>query len=921
MVEARRDLCGNLPAQLSSFVGRAREVDEIADLVRRHRLVTLTGAGGSGKTRLALHVADAVAGEHPDGVWWADLAPLTDASLVPAAVAAALGIPEPREPIIETLARRLDGRRALVLLDNCEHLIDACATIAAQLVRSCDALAVLATSRELLGVTGETRYPVPPLALPEEGAEAESEAVRLFVDRAQAARPGFELSAETTPAVAEICRRLDGIPLAIELAAARTRHLGVAEIADGLTDRFRLLVGNANAALPRQRTLEGSVDWSHDLLPARERAVFRRLGVFAGTFTLAAAEAVCAGGEVSEADVLDALSALVDRSLVQVADDAGPRTRYRLLETMRDYARHKLADAGEADDTRERHLAWCVAFVEEAAAGLAGEAASTWLAQVDAELPNVRAALDWSTTAADPDAGVRIVGSLTLYWFNRSELTVGRSRLEATLARGADGPHRASALSALCHVAYRAGAMEDAARLGDEAIAIARRLEDPLVLGRALHFRAWVRFWGEADRAGAWRDFEEAEGLFRQAGDSLFLGLNLCVLGWFYVDTTRAPQARALLEEGLALLPASGALRAYGLFALGWLDDLQGNDDARDRRLQECVRIADDAGDRYIELIARSVLALQAIEDHRYDDAREQCEIGLTRALEHRLPQGEAGLRSAIATLRLVGGDLDAAGAEYELAGSRTPMPWFVALVQGAQAQLALAQSRASDARATAEDALRLGRAHDSVLAMWPALSALAAIAAGEGDLHRAEDLLHDALDLGATAGYVPVVRGTLKRLAGIVAAQDRGEEATRLLAAAAAMGNKHAGDDFAWWLFAAASTPEAERLRDALGVEAFDTAWTEGAAMSLDEAVDYARRGRGQRRRPTHGWPSLTPTERKVVALVAEGLTNPQIGQRLFISRRTVQTHLAHVFAKLHVSTRTELATAATMHAIGDAT
>lgn len=277
-------------------------------------------------------------------------------------------------------------------------------------------------------------------------------------------------------------------------------------------------------------------------------------------------------------------------------------------------------------------------------------------------------------------------------------------------------------------------------------------------------------------------------------------------------------------------------------------------------------------------------------------------------------------MRYAIATLLLVGGDLDAADAEYELARARTPMPWFVAVVQVAQAHLALTQSRESDARVLAEDALRLGRAHDSVLAMWPALSAQAAIAAGEGDLHRAEDLLHEALDLVATAGYTPVVRSMLEAVAAIVGAQDRGEEASRLLAALARR-DEHADREPGSWLRQSASTPEAERLRDALGAEAFDAAWAEGTAMTLDEAVEYARRGRGQRRRPTHGWPSLTPTERKVVALVAEGLTNPQIGQRLFVSRRTVQTHLAHVFAKLHVSTRTELATAATKHAIGDPT
>ena len=910
-----------LPAQLSSFVGREAELDEIGELLRTHRLVTLTGAGGTGKTRLALQVAAMHAAGQGDRVWWVDLAPLSDPSLVPAALAATLGIPEPREPIVDTVAARLAGSSALVLLDNCEHVLGTCTALVAHLVRSCDGVTVLATSRELLGVAGEMRYPVPPLDLPEDGAEASSEAVRLFVDRARAARPGFELTTQNTPAVTEICRRLDGIPLAIELAAARTRHLAVAEIAEGLSDRFRLLVGSAATALPRQRTLEGSVDWSHDLLDEKERTVFRRLGVFPGTFAVAAAAPVCAGGDIDEGDVLDLVSALVDRSLVQVADDGGPRTRYRLLETMRDYARRKLTDAGESDAARDRHLAWCVEFADAAAAGLAGEGALPWLAQIDAELANLRAALDWSSTAAYPDAGLRIVASLTLYWFTRGELSVGRARLEATLARGDDGPHRADALSALCHVAYRAGAMDDAARLGDEAIAIARRIGDAGLLGRALHFRAWVRFWGEADRAGAWHDFEEAEGLLREAGDRLFLGLDLAVLAWSYVDTTRAPHARALLEEGLQLTHGSGSPHAYGLFALGWLDNLEGSIDDAVRSLAECVRVADEAGDRYIELIARSVLAMRSVDDGCHDDAGHQCDTGLSLAVEHRIPAGEAAMRFAVAVLRLASGDLDAAEAELEAARRRTPMPWFEAVVLGAQSQLALTRSNEADARVRAEEALRLGRAHDSVLAVWPALAALASIAARAGDFRRAEDLLHEALELVAVAGYRPIIRNLLATLAGVVAAQDGFEEATRVLAAARAQWQRGEGDDGAVALLMPPRGPQFDAMRGVLGADAFATVWAEGAAMSLDEAVAYARRGRGPRKRPTYGWKSLTPTEHKVAELVAEGLTNPQIGERMFISPRTVQTHLAHVFAKLQISSRAELASVVTKHALDGAT
>ena len=309
-------VANNLPVPLTSFVGRDAEIDAVCTLVGESRLVTLTGAGGCGKTRLALAVAAGVADEHPDGICWVDLAPLSDASLVPAALAGVLGVPEsPMEPITDTVVGYLSRRRALVGLDNCEHLIEACAALAATLIEDCAGVTVLATSRELLGLAGEKAWAVPPLSLPDDGVFATSESVQLFVDRARSSRPNFALTDENVPTVAEICIRLDGIPLAIELAAARTRLLTVGEIAEGLADRFHLLTGGGRSALPRQRTLEGSVDWSHDLLDRSEQAVFRRLAVFAGGFTLNEAEAVCASNEITAQRVLDLLSTLVDRSL------------------------------------------------------------------------------------------------------------------------------------------------------------------------------------------------------------------------------------------------------------------------------------------------------------------------------------------------------------------------------------------------------------------------------------------------------------------------------------------------------------------------------------------------------------------------------------------------------------------------------
>ncbi|HEX2038489.1 MAG TPA: LuxR C-terminal-related transcriptional regulator [Acidimicrobiales bacterium] len=844
-------MANNLPVPLTSFVGRRAELEVLAALVADHRLVTLTGAGGCGKTRLALEVATRV----PDDVCWVDLGPLDDPLLVPVAVAAALGMPEPPEPVADAVLHRLSARPTLVVLDTCEHVIEACAALAVRLVQSSTSTRVLATSRELLGVECEARWPVPPLA--------DDESVQLFTDRASLA--GFVLGADDAATVAGICRRLDGLPLAIELAAARTRMMGLEQIAEGLADRFRLLTGGVRGALPRQRTLEGSVDWSHDLLGPDERVVFRRLACFSGSFTVEAAEAVCA------CDVLDLLGALVDRSLVQVAGGAGSATRYRMLETIADYARHRLADAGEAEEARERHLAWCISFAQRARAGLEGPDQVDWLARVDAELDNLRAALDWN-----PSAATRVVGDLLAYWFARSEVAVGRDRLEAVLCdrHGDDRVERVEALTALCLVAYRAGDMVAAARHGDEAVALGRRLGDRRALGRALHFRAWVRYWGEGDHTGAWAGFEEAESLLRDTAD-MVRGLNLAMLGWSCIDTRRAPEARALLEEGLRLSPAVGAPRANALFALGWRDNLEGRTDDARAHLDEALRTAQAVGDRYVEILCLSVLALLDVDAGRLAEAQARCERGLALALEHRMPTGEASMRFAAAMVLMAAGDAGAAAAELDAAHARSPMRWFAAVARAFQANVALAGARTDEARSYAEEALRLGSESDSVSAVSMALVTLAELARREPDLREAERLLHEALERAHHAGFTRVTAAALEGLAAVAADAGRTEDAARLRVAVAA------------------------------------------GPTELADAVAYVRRGRGTRKRPAHGWEGLTPTERRVVDLVAEGLTNPQIGRRLFVSPRTVQAHLAHVFAKLHVSTRAELAAVATARAL----
>ena len=325
-----------------------RELTQVRELLAENRLVTLTGAGGAGKTRLAIQVAGQLAGEFTDGVWYVDLAPITDPELVPVTAARALGLPDqPGRSTMDTLTRFVADRQMLVVLDNCEHLLDACAALVVALLEACPGLTLLATSREPIGVAGEVSWRVPSLSLADE-------AVELFTDRARHARPDFTITDDNAAVVAEICARLDGLPLAIELAAARVRALSLAEILDSLHDRFRLLTGGARTAVRRQQTLRASVDWSHALLTEPERVLFRRLAAFLGGFDLDAAQAVAGGGEVERYQVLDQLTLLVDKSLV-VAENSRGRTRYRLLETVRQYAQEKLGESGEADAVRTRH--------------------------------------------------------------------------------------------------------------------------------------------------------------------------------------------------------------------------------------------------------------------------------------------------------------------------------------------------------------------------------------------------------------------------------------------------------------------------------------------------------------------------------------------------------------------------------------
>jgi predicted ATPase/class 3 adenylate cyclase len=468
----------NLPQQLSSFIGREREMAEVRRLLGTSRLLTLTGSGGTGKTRLGVQVAAEMLDDYPEGAWIADLAPLTDPALVVQAVASALGVQEePGRRLQATLTESLRDRRLLLLLDNCEHLIATCADLAGTLLAQCGQTRILATSREAMNIPGEQVYRIPSLSLPEVDGPISvdsvfgCEAAQLFLARAHAASASFDVTISNGPAVASICRRLDGIPLAIELAAARVRVLKVEEIDARLDDCFRLLTGGSRAALPRQQTLRALIDWSYELLNEKEKCVFERLAVFAGGWTLEAAEAVCAGENIEEWEVLDLHTALADKSLVLHEEVQGRVSRFRMLETVRQFALEKLQLCGAGPSVRRRHSSYFLGFAELAEPEFLKSEQSAWLASVALEHDNLRGALE--ACHCDPglaESELRIAGALRLFWFLSSYLNEGRERLSLALAReeaGTSPACRAKALVGLAILAYFRGDL-DAARTACE---------------------------------------------------------------------------------------------------------------------------------------------------------------------------------------------------------------------------------------------------------------------------------------------------------------------------------------------------------------------------------------------------------------------------------------------------------------------
>jgi predicted ATPase/class 3 adenylate cyclase len=607
----------NLPQQGTSFIGRERELAEASALLARTRLLTLLGMGGMGKTRLSLQIAADVMDQYPDGVWFIDLAPVRDRELVVGEVAQVLGIAEePGRPLLQTLCAHVRSRQLLVILDNCEHLVGACAAVAHALLRGGPQVKLIATTREALRVPGEQTYAVAPLPLPDRKSGyaglSRSEAVQLFIERVRLQKPGFELTPDDAPFIAELCQRLEGIPLAIELAAARMQTLSVAEINRRLKDRYKLLTGGSRVLLERQQTLRALVGWSYDLLQENERIFFDRLSVFVGGFDLAAAEVVCSAEPLAPEDILDLLSSLVEKSLVMVEERDG-ETRYRLLETLCDYGRERLIKRDDVAATAERHCNHFLSQAKIARRELQGPRQAEWTRRLEDELDNIRAAIALTLDGrGDPILAVKFAVALQGFWILRGYATEGRSVVRAALARAevqAMPVGHAHALYVGAALAECQSDIAEAGRMLEECLALRRTMRNEVEIAATLSTLSLVHLRG-GDVARARACEEEAVPLFRAAGDRIGEAIGLLHLGDIARTAGEDEEARGHLEACLVLARGIGHAEVESECEriLGELALDEGDSAGARSRFLRALAVSRDAADKRSEALALSWL-------------------------------------------------------------------------------------------------------------------------------------------------------------------------------------------------------------------------------------------------------------------------------------------------------------------------
>ena len=797
----------NLPTRLTSFVGREDDIAEVERLCADARLVTLVGAGGIGKTRLAVEVASRLLDDHPDGVFVVELAPLADASGLHHQVLAALGVAEDdRRSPAETLVAHVADRRILLLIDNCEHLVDACAALVEDLLTAAPGVRILATSRELLRARVETAWRVPSMLTPPPDTGLADlvgfEAARLFLERARTMSAGWELSAVDTVHVARICARLEGIPLAIELAAARTGLLSVGEIAERLDDRFGLLSTGARTAPGRHQTLRAAVDWSYDSLTVAERRLFERLSVFSGGFTLEAAEAVCPDNELAPSTVLEALGGLVDKSMV-LSEPGRPASRFRMLETLRQYGAERLAERGDTEATRNRHLAWAAALASEAEPHVEGTGQAESLHRLAAEHDNLRSALEWATTSSDGAALLSVATTLGRFWEVRGHLSEGRRWLEAALKGWApeSAPLRARSHRWAGVLAQRQGDHPAARRHYEAGLALSRDADDRRGTASALHSLGNLEgLEGRLDSANAL--YGESLAIGRDLGDRRVAAASLTNLGWIAQTRGDFVRARRFTEEALAQWQELGDQQglAQTLTAVAYLALLQGDHPAVRSFCGQSLELQRALGDRYGACWSLTYLGWAAQNDGDLATARQLHEEALAVRRELGDRYGEAWSLSHL-------GDLERAAG------------------RPAESHRLLEESLA-----TAE---KLGNTY---CISWSLLR-LAKLVRSEGDCPRATELFRRGLAVAGRHGDRIAAAECLEGLAATLAASP-----AELQHTASLLGTAHALREAAGAPVPAAELRRYERdvhaVREGLGEEVFSDAWEAGRVAAVDDVV-----------------------------------------------------------------------------------
>lgn len=812
-LRARQGVPNNLPAQPNELIGREAEVEAVKQLLSRGtlRAVTLTGPGGTGKTRLALSIAASLTDEFPDGVYFVPLATISDPNLLASSIAVALGVREnPARPILESLKEDIRGKRRLLLLDNFEQIV-AAATVVAALLAACPGLRVLITSRVVLHLSGEHEYQVPPLPLPEPGRLPDTgnleryPAIALFVQRARTARTGFMLTSENAEAVARICAHLDGLPLAIELAAARIKLLSPQALLDRLGSRLDFLKGGARDLPARHQTLRQAIAWSYDLLAEEEKAYFKRIAVFTGGCTLEAVERVCGGDGGLGMDALDAVAALVDKSLLRQEEESGGEPRFVMLETIREYGLECLKAAGDWDAARRAHAVCFLGLAEQAEPELTGPRQPQWLDRLEREHDNLRTALTWAEEQGECEIGLRLGAALWRFWVVRSHMREGHERLERLLGMpgaGARTMARARGLHGVGTIIHEISYYAEARPFLEESLAIWRELGNKEGTATALNSLGWLAFQlGDFERARSLS--EEALQLNQELGERRGAAVALFNLGSVALHTSEYPRALALLEQSLALRREVGDRRgcAYVQVTLSWVEQERGNYERATAILEEALAALRELNDRQILAWALSFRGRVAHDLGELDLAQGILEESLSLARE---------------------------------VGNKVIIAWVLSHL----ADVLHSRGEVASALPLLEEGIALWRA----INRWglpPALYCRGYMAYTAGEFDRALALYRESLELWWKLGTRRGVADSLEGLAGLALAQNHAERAVRLYAAAEAV--RQAIQAPRVPRRRAAYERDVAAARRALGEEEFATAWAQGQAMTPEQVWELA--------------------------------------------------------------------------------